>query len=396
MLINFDIIGRVELMSSPTEDQSKLLASLAKIKIFGKSDFASAVQVAQLSLKYRRNMNGGKRIIVFVGSPLSETTSEIEKIAKLLKKNAIAVDVISMGEFEENQERLTIFVNTANVNENSHLINVPPGVLPSDAITSSPVLMVQHGFGRGTSGTTGFNGNDSGFDEFDGIDPSLDPDVAMAIRASLEEAREREEASAVTLDGASSSSEKQLTSQNSNERADSARIGFPTTLDVEDEDTLLQRALEMSLRDSTSAITYDENPHNHPEILSSNLEVQCLSSGGGALKEALAMSTTDDAAATDEPIKHLSSYHQEHDQSRRLMKRESGNNSSRHTDSRGNAFLDPAFINDLLVSVDVDRDDPMVQAALAQMGVDREDKKNEDEKDSSGNKKRKGNEDGKE
>merc|ERR1711991_497086 len=177
-------------------------------------------------------------------------------------------------------------------------INVPPGVLPSDAITSSPVLMVQHGFGRGTSGTTGFNGNDSGFDEFDGIDPSLDPDVAMAIRAALE--------------------------------------------------------------------------------------------------EALAMSRTDDAAATDEPIKHLNSYHQEHDHSRFLMKKESGNNNSRYTDSLGNAFLDPAFINDLLVSVDVDGDDPMVQAALAQMGVDREDEKIEDDKDSSSNKKRKGDEDGKE
>lgn len=34
-----------------------------------------------------------------------------------------------------------------------------------------------------------------------------------------------------------------------------------------------------------------------------------------------------------------------------------------------NSFLDPAFINELLGSVDVDQNDPLIQAALAQMGV---------------------------
>ena len=136
-----------------------MLASLAKIKIFGKSDFVSSVQIAQLSLKYRKNVNGGKRIIVFVGSPLSESIIEIEKIAKSLKKNAIAVDVISIGELEQNQEKLTTFVNAVNAEDNSHLINVPSGVLPSDAIISSPILMTQHGFGRGASGNSALRYN---------------------------------------------------------------------------------------------------------------------------------------------------------------------------------------------------------------------------------------------
>jgi 26S proteasome regulatory subunit N10 len=46
------------------------------------------------------------------------------------------------------------------------------------------------GAGLGTGAAAG-GGN---FSEYGGIDPSLDPELAMAIRASTEEARAREEA----------------------------------------------------------------------------------------------------------------------------------------------------------------------------------------------------------
>jgi 26S proteasome regulatory subunit N10 len=54
----------VELLTSPTEDIGKLLACLSKIKIGGKSDLLSSIQVAQLSLKHRKNKNV-KLIILF-------------------------------------------------------------------------------------------------------------------------------------------------------------------------------------------------------------------------------------------------------------------------------------------------------------------------------------------
>ena len=74
------------------------------------------------------------------------------QIAQKLKKNNVAVDVISMGELEENQEKLAEFVNGCNKEDNSHLINVPAGVLPSDALLTSPLMMSQHGFGGGDLG----------------------------------------------------------------------------------------------------------------------------------------------------------------------------------------------------------------------------------------------------
>jgi 26S proteasome regulatory subunit N10 len=38
----------------------------------GRSSVITAVQVASLALKHRKNKNGGQRIIVFIGSPVVE------------------------------------------------------------------------------------------------------------------------------------------------------------------------------------------------------------------------------------------------------------------------------------------------------------------------------------
>lgn len=106
------------MLTSPTEEKEKILACFAKVKIGGKSDLVSAVQIAQLALKHRKNKNGSQRIIAFVGSPITETAEKMRKIGAGLRKNNVAVDVISIGEYEDNKDKLTEFVNAANSNEN--------------------------------------------------------------------------------------------------------------------------------------------------------------------------------------------------------------------------------------------------------------------------------------
>ena len=91
---------------------------MAKINIGGSNDFSTAIQVAQLALKHRKNKNGNQRIIVFVGSPLLENTADLQKIAKQLKKNNVCVDVICLGDHEENIEKMQDFINTVNSNDN--------------------------------------------------------------------------------------------------------------------------------------------------------------------------------------------------------------------------------------------------------------------------------------
>lgn len=107
-------------MVSPTEDAGKILACFARVTVGGKCDIGTAVQIAQLALKHRKNKNGGQRIIVFVGGPVIESVEALKKIGKQLKKNNVAIDVISLGETEENQEKLTEFVNATNSNDNRY------------------------------------------------------------------------------------------------------------------------------------------------------------------------------------------------------------------------------------------------------------------------------------
>lgn len=137
--------NRCELLVSPTDDMSKILNSLHNVPLKGALNFCAAVQVAQLALKHRRNKHGGQRIIVFVGSPVQDEQRPMVKAAKLLKKNNVACDIVSMGELDENQEKLQAFIEACNSNDNSHLITIPAGVLPSDVLISSPIIQESGG-----------------------------------------------------------------------------------------------------------------------------------------------------------------------------------------------------------------------------------------------------------
>ncbi len=107
---------------SPTEEIGKILAAFALVKLDGKNtDLSTAVQIAQLALKHRKNKNGGQRIIAFVGGPLEDSVAAFQKIGKNLKKNNVAIDIISLGEIDQNLEKLTELVNAANSNDNRFL-----------------------------------------------------------------------------------------------------------------------------------------------------------------------------------------------------------------------------------------------------------------------------------
>lgn len=192
----------VELLVSPTDDIGKLLSCLHSVRMGGRVDMAGAVQVAQLALKHRRNKNGSQRVVVFVCSPVEADAKTLVKVGKQLKKNGIAVDVVSLGEIEENQEKLQEFVEATNSNNNSHLVSIPAGFLPSDVLVTSPII---HGGEEGSEGAgmgagaggggAGFGGT-SGLGDFGGVDAQSDPALAMALRVSYEEERARQEAAA--------------------------------------------------------------------------------------------------------------------------------------------------------------------------------------------------------
>jgi hypothetical protein len=59
---------------------------------------------------------------------------------------------------DENREKLEEFVNTINNNDNSHLITVPGGVSPANAVLSSPIMHM----GAFAASASGMGGGESG------------------------------------------------------------------------------------------------------------------------------------------------------------------------------------------------------------------------------------------
>ncbi len=111
-----------------------------------------------------------------------------------MKKNNVNIDFISFGEIDDDvTKKLQAFNDNVKSGDGSHLAVIPPGPgLLSDQLVTSPIL-----HGDGAAGANGMGGGADGGDggqafEF-GIDPSVDPELALALRMSMEEEKARQE-----------------------------------------------------------------------------------------------------------------------------------------------------------------------------------------------------------
>ncbi|GJN89878.1 hypothetical protein Rhopal_002867-T1 [Rhodotorula paludigena] len=209
-----------EVLVTLTQDEGKLVAALHDVKSAGEADLMTGIQVAQLALKHRQNKNQRQRIIVFAGSPIKESQASLVKLGKKLKKNNVALDIISFGTPdvdlsipslpsassstsssapaapETNDAKLSALVDATSSSDNSHFLAVEPGPhLLSERIAQSPILRPEGG--DDDMGGGGAGGAGGAADEF-GVDPNLDPELAMALRMSLEEERARQNAAAAS------------------------------------------------------------------------------------------------------------------------------------------------------------------------------------------------------
>ncbi|BFZ54878.1 proteasome regulatory particle base subunit rpn10 [Savitreella phatthalungensis] len=175
-------------LTTLTDEFGKMLASLHSIKVHGQAQLINTLQVAQLALKHRQNKNQRQRIIVFVCSPISDEQDALIRLAKKMKKNSIAVDFINFGEEAVNTAKLEAFIAAIESSQNSHIVSISPGPhLVSDVLASSAITGNEPGSGAGAD-----HGGSEGF-EF-GVDPSMDPELALALRMSLEEEEGRQRA----------------------------------------------------------------------------------------------------------------------------------------------------------------------------------------------------------
>ncbi|KAI0069284.1 hypothetical protein BV25DRAFT_1874947 [Artomyces pyxidatus] len=229
-----------EVLVTHTKELGQILTALhSTASNLGRTaSIPTAIAIAQLALKHRQNKNLRQRVVVFVGSPLEDTSPDAERslvrLAKKLKKNNVALDVIAFGDgIEEAGEGghsiLRAFVEAASSSDNSHYIAVAPGPhILSDALISSAILAADRGIPDEAMGDLGGDAPApaaGGNFEF-GVDPSLDPELAMALRMSMEEEQARQAS-------ASAAAPAPTTSQ-------------PAESSDDEEDALLQQALALS------------------------------------------------------------------------------------------------------------------------------------------------------
>ena len=121
-----------EVLVTHTKDLGQIIQGvhIAAGKIGGYIDVQTAIAVAQLALKHRENKNLRQRIIVFVASPLDGPGADEQsmvKLAKKLKKNNVAVDIVSYGDGIEEADAdgktiLKSFVDNVTSSDNSFVL----------------------------------------------------------------------------------------------------------------------------------------------------------------------------------------------------------------------------------------------------------------------------------
>ncbi|XP_014631176.1 26S proteasome non-ATPase regulatory subunit 4 homolog isoform X2 [Glycine max] len=326
-------------------------SSLTWLDIGGEMNLAAGIQVAQLALKHRQNKKQQQRIIVFAGSPVKHEKKMLEMIGRKLKKNSVALDIVNFGEEDEGKtEKLEALLAAVNNNDTSHIVHVPSGPNAlSDVLISTPIFT---GDGEGGSGfaaaaAAAAAGGVSGF-EF-GVDPNLDPELALALRVSMEEERARQEAAAKKAAEDAAKQEKggeqQASSQDATmtERASAAmsEAENKTSDLMDDENALLQQALAMSMDDP--AISHDVKDTDMSEASASDPDLAL------ALQLSIADSTKDQGSQSD----------------------------------MSKLLADQSFVSSILASLPgVDPNDPSVKDLLASMQNQSEPQQKNDDKPS--------------
>lgn len=329
-------LANTEVLATLTSDSGGILTKLHAVQPQGNINFITGVRVAHLALKHRQGKNHRMRIIVFVGSPIEEEEKELVRLSKRLKKEKVNVDIINFGEETINTDKLTSFVNTLNGKEgtSSHLVTVPPGPILSDALLSSPVIVGEDG--------TGAVGLSSG-GMFD-IDPNEDPELALALRVSMEEqrARQEEEARRVAAESATES-------------------GTAASAQGTNEEALLEQAISMSM------VTDDEKQATPsvPDFGSMTEEEQI------ALAMQMSLASSDDPA----PM--------EVDEAKAGDKEEEAKNDE---EDYSEVINDPAFLQSVLENLPgVDPQSEAIRQAMGSL-TQKDDDKKKDDKDKGGKK----------
>ena len=243
----------IDVLLTPSQDIGKILSAMATVRVIGGQDcdIVKAVQISQLALKHRQNKNQKQRIVCFVCSPVTASEKQLETLGKGLKKNGVSIDVVSLLNDDVKLRRL---VEAADVGGTCHYVHADPvnSKHLTDAIVSSPIVRPD---GAASSAEHPF-----------GVDPDQDPELAMALRLSMEEA------SRAAPEGASNAPPEQPVVQANDEEMDDelkaalmASLGVEEDIDMEDPE--IKAALQESMQDWKKDEKDEKNVFQDPAFI---------------------------------------------------------------------------------------------------------------------------------
>lgn len=314
-----------DVRESLTADIDRILASLGSIEIKGKvCHFSAALRIAALALNHRSETRSEKRIVMFLGSPLRETLPELDLLAQKLRKDSVAVDVVTFG-VPDNVAPLQHFAEKVSKDGNSCFVSIPEGKRISDVLMDSPVFtgpdtISVPPLAFGASG--GPSGGNLSYNFGFSIDPNADPDLQRALQLSMEEEMQRQAAAASAANNLHNQGQAQapistgdvLTAMNGVNGSSSSFASIPPhssgRLTTFEED--LQRALLLSLQEAPAQDgkgAFSESGSSHAEgeapsiLATAHLSALGASSpseqGGSTEQEAIARSRISEEPTTD-------------------------------------------------------------------------------------------------
>lgn len=161
-----------QILATPTNDSAQLFAQYSKVPIQDFIGLSRSLQIARLTMKHRVNKHQHERLVVFVASAIKDNPEDLYVLARNLRRDSIAVDLINVC-CPENLPVLQNFHEIVNVEGESRLVNYAGGVSRlTDALKEGRVL-------------GGHVAAEGAFAE------ENDPVMEMVIRISLEEERKR-------------------------------------------------------------------------------------------------------------------------------------------------------------------------------------------------------------
>jgi len=266
-LLTMGLNGKAQVVKSCTKELGELQSAMAKCEIKGETNILVALHTAQLALKHRANKNAAQRIVLFVGSPINVPKKQLVQAGRKLKKNKVSVDVINFGEVKENDELLQDFYKAVKQKQSDscNYVPVPRGQMLAQFVGRSNILSVPT---EPQAPALVVNQQDG----LDGIDANQDPELAMAIRMSLEEEKAREERQAAQIAPANPPPATIPEAEEAAPNPDAPAAGEQVEEEEEeeegsdsyedDEEAMLKQAVLMSLGQDT---TVDKEPQPEPE-----------------------------------------------------------------------------------------------------------------------------------